>query len=352
MAAGQPTAIGYLFTARQGERLEVDVTTQSTDSAELFIDLFEAPQDTSAAYRHVSSADTGTTNLMWDIRRDGHYILRLQPELLAELSFILRLTAAPSLANPVASAAKQHIGSVFGDARDGGRRSHEGIDIFAARGTPVIAAADGTVGRVGDNRLGGKVVWLRPESGGINLYYAHLDSQLVDPGQLVRTGDTLGFMGNTGNARTTPPHLHFGVYGTGRAVDPLPFIRPGKSTPTEISADVSRVGDTLRTVEPLYADASRHAPVRVEAATANGYRVVAPDHSKYVLSTRQVSQLTRLRTMQLAKPRTVYAQPDTSAARITELKTGERTDVIAEYDDFLLVERPLRGWILRQGAAN
>src|SRR5690606_2218594 len=130
--------------------------------------------------------------------------------------------------NPVAASARQHIGSFFGDARDGGGRQHEGIDIFAARHTPVVAAADGVVGRVGNNRLGGKVVWLRPKNRPVNLYYAHLDSQLVTFGQVVNEGDTLGLMGNTGNARTTPPHLHFGVYGPAGAVDPLPFIRSKK----------------------------------------------------------------------------------------------------------------------------
>ncbi|WP_353129806.1 peptidoglycan DD-metalloendopeptidase family protein [Parapedobacter pyrenivorans] len=347
MPPDQPTAIGYIFPARQGERLQVEVTTQSIDTVALFIDLFEAPLDTAAKYKHVASADTGTTALTWDFRKDGHYILRIQPELLAEVSFVLRLTGDPSLANPVASAAKQHIGSVFGDARDGGRRKHEGIDIFAARGTPVVAAADGTVGRVGHNRLGGKVVWLRPKGRGINLYYAHLDSQLVAPGQLVVIGDTLGLMGNTGNARTTPPHLHFGIYGIGGAVDPMPFVRPGKSVPPDISANVNRIGDTLRTVQPLFADASRHIPVRVEAATASGYRVVLPDDSRHVLKPGQLVALTDLRSMQLTKPRIVYAQPDTMAARITELGSGQRTDVTAEYKDFLMVEQPLRGWILR-----
>lgn len=58
---------------------------------------------------------------------------------------------------------------------------------------------------------GGKVVWMRDEARGMSLYYAHLDSQHVAAGAYVRPGDTLGFVGKTGNARTTPPHLHFGI---------------------------------------------------------------------------------------------------------------------------------------------
>ncbi|MFC3199021.1 peptidoglycan DD-metalloendopeptidase family protein [Parapedobacter deserti] len=347
LAGDKPTAIGYAFGAREGELLHVDVTAQGTDSVQLFIDLFEAPQDTANAHRHLVSADTGATYLTWDVPRDGQYILRIQPELLAEVSLDLTLTAEPSLANPVAPSAKQHIGSVFGDARDGGSRKHEGIDIFAARHTPVVAAADGVVARVGDNRLGGKVVWLRPKGRQINLYYAHLDSQLVFSGQPVRTGDTLGLMGNTGNARTTPPHLHFGIYRSGGAVDPLPFVRPGKSNPPKITADTSRIGDTMRTTAQLTAGIPRHSPVSVEAAYMNGYRVVFPDHSKRFLTHKQLVPLAAIRRMQLARERTLYAQPDTSAARVTELTAGERTSVIAEYNGFLLVESPHRGWIMR-----
>src|SRR5690606_11205988 len=149
-------------------------------------------------------------------------------------------------ANPVAHAAKQHIGSFFGDARDGGGRQHEGIDIFAARHTPVVAAADGRVHRVGTSRLGGKVVWLRLDSQPVSLYYAHLDSQIATAGQTVKTGDTLGLMGNTGNARTTPPHLHFGIYGATGAIDPLPFVQEQRKAPPAIRSDVARIGDTVR----------------------------------------------------------------------------------------------------------
>ncbi|WP_079718203.1 M23 family metallopeptidase [Parapedobacter luteus] len=345
IAREKPTAIGYLFNARQGERLHIDITISSTDSVQLFIDLFEAALDTTGEPRHLTSADTGATVLTWDTKRDGQYILRVQPELLTELSFKLRLTAEASLGNPVAPNAKQHIGSVFGDVRDGGRRSHEGIDIFAARHTPVIAAVDGVVGRVGDNRLGGKVIWLRPKDRQFNLYYAHLDSQLVTPGQFVTMGDTLGLMGNTGNARTTPPHLHFGIYGIGGAVDPLPFLRPGKSTPPKIIADTTRVGDTLRSSTSLLPGISRHMPMLVEASYRNGYRVVLPDYSKHFVLEKHATPLTPLRRMRLARQRTLYAQPDTTSAQITHLNVGSQAHVLAEYDDFLLIESPIRGWI-------
>src|SRR5690606_16676185 len=112
------------------------------------------------------------------------------------------------------------------DPRDGDVRKHEGVDIFSSRGTPVVAASPGWVRRVGDNRLGGKVVWINNRELGISQYYAHLDSQLVRSGQQVNAGDTIGLVGNTGNAITTAPHLHFGIYKSGRgAVNPFPFLQ-------------------------------------------------------------------------------------------------------------------------------
>src|SRR5690606_10039680 len=98
-----------------------------------------------------------------------------------------------SLSFPVQGQSSQAVGSFFGDPRDGGKRAHRGIDIFAPKGTPVLAASDGVVGRVTHNRLGGKVVWLHNLKKRFTQYYAHLDSQAVRPGQRVTIGDTIGF---------------------------------------------------------------------------------------------------------------------------------------------------------------
>ena len=72
---------------------------------------------------------------------------------------------------------------------------------------------------------GGQVIWLRDRRVRRSLYYAHLNGWAVQDGTEVRAGDVIGFVGNTGNARTTPPHLHFGVYERGPA-DPSPFLEP------------------------------------------------------------------------------------------------------------------------------
>ena len=152
------------------------------------------------------------------------YVLRLQPELLRAVRWRVAFEAGPSLAFPVDGRDSRAVRSFWGADRDGGARSHQGIDIFAPRGTPVLAGADGVVW-AGENNLGGTVVFLRDATRGHSLYYAHLDRHAVTTGQRVRAGDTLGFVGNTGNARTTAPHLHFSVYVHGVNSDPAPYLR-------------------------------------------------------------------------------------------------------------------------------
>ena len=94
----------------------------------------------------------------------------------------------------------------------------------------MLAATDGWVTRVETTRVGGNVVWMQPLFGNMRVYYAHLHEQWVEPGDFVLAGQPLGAVGNTGNAITTPPHLHFGVYVRrpgvrGGARDPAEFLR-------------------------------------------------------------------------------------------------------------------------------
>src|SRR5690606_16891056 len=137
----------------------------------------------------------------------------------------------------------------------GGRRRHDGVDIFAPRGTPVLAAADGVVRDVRVSAVGGKVIWLEAADDDVAYYYAHLDAQLVGVGARVRAGEVIGRVGNTGNARRASPHLHFGVYRRGRRVptDPTPLLRaasPAASAGAEpIAGDVGALGGSARPVE-------------------------------------------------------------------------------------------------------
>lgn len=109
--------------------------------------------------------------------------------------------------------------------RDGGVREHKGIDIFAHRGTPVVAVTDGIVSFIGDQPKAGHCVWLTTEEG-TSFFYAHLDRWAAGlyEGVEVQRGDVLGYVGNTGNARDTFPHLHFGINQNDEMVNPYPVL--------------------------------------------------------------------------------------------------------------------------------
>jgi peptidoglycan LD-endopeptidase LytH len=142
---------------------------------------------------------------------------------------LFRLLTSPPPATveiPVMGALKSQIPDSWGAPRSEGR-SHKGVDIFATRGTPVLSATDGIVLRVGTNELGGQVINVLGPGRQVH-YYAHLDRYgAFKPGDVVYRGNILGYVGNTGNARATPPHLHYGVYDPGRgAVNPWPLLNP------------------------------------------------------------------------------------------------------------------------------
>ena len=129
---------------------------------------------------------------------------------------------------PVADIKAHHLRDTWGASRSNGRR-HEGIDIIAPRGSKVLSTTEGVIADLRNNNLGGKVIWvLGPDSSWH--YYAHLDAQRSDlkVGDFVRRGEHIGFVGNTGNAQHTAPHLHYGIYleGKGRgAINPFLYLR-------------------------------------------------------------------------------------------------------------------------------
>ena len=130
------------------------------------------------------------------------------------------LPAENSLPNPLL---KQHLTDTWGAARSQGR-SHEGIDIFAKRGTPIQATTQGIVSKVGEDALGGRVVMIIGP-GGAGHYYAHLEDYAdISPNDWVNTGDIIGYVGDSGNAKGTPPHVHYGIYINGSAVNPYPLL--------------------------------------------------------------------------------------------------------------------------------
>ena len=154
-------------------------------------------------------------------QRRGAY----RPRLLDKVGPVAPVT----LLMPVEGVRVADVYPSYGDPRGGGTRSHEGVDIMAPRGTPVRAAAPGFVTRVDADAISVTIVG----DGGIRYFYTHFDSlpEGLTEGQYVDVDTIIGFVGNTGNAAATAPHLHFGVYYGGLGewcgwvpLDPLPWL--------------------------------------------------------------------------------------------------------------------------------
>jgi murein DD-endopeptidase MepM/ murein hydrolase activator NlpD len=256
-------AKAWRIQLEQGASVHIHVNWQARDSSNLIVDLLEGPE-----WKELTSFHANPDSLKFEADRTGQYLLRTYAVF------------------PVQGKNSRSVQSFWGDVRDGGKRSHEGVDIFAPRGTPVLAPVEGVVTAVRDSGLGGKQVWLRDPKRGWRLYFAHLDSQLVNSAQRVSPGDTLGLVGNTGNARHTAPHLHFGVYQFG-AINPFPIIEDKfpstpKLAPKSLES-VMKVNSSVNvrqkpsTKSEILVKLDPQTPVFVMAATASWYQVKTLD---------------------------------------------------------------------------
>jgi murein DD-endopeptidase MepM/ murein hydrolase activator NlpD len=352
-------ATAYRVSARRGQRIETTFESEPDTSYQVFIDLFFLSDRPGATPRRVASADSLGRTLDYLARRDGDYLIRVQPELLRGGRYSITVVVGPSLQFPVSGGGVTDIGSWYGDPRDAGRRRHEGLDIFARRGTPVLAAADGVVRSTRSNRLGGKVIWLRDEFGQ-NQYYAHLDSQVVHRGQQVFAGDTIGFVGNTGNARTTPPHLHFGLY-SGGSFDPFPALQQRPKTPASFSGDTSLIGGLARvtrdgarmralpsTRSSTLAELPLHTPLQVEAGTGAWYRVLTPDGTAgFMAASLTEAADSPIRSTLVTDGAPLLSDPAATAVPVEIVAAGAEVPVLGSYEEFLLVRGPggRMGWL-------
>ena len=354
------SARGFRIAVLQGQFLEIKVDVQPEDSMHLFIDLFEFPTDSTQGLRHVATADS-SYRIQVEPKRDIMYLIRLQPELLRGGRYTLDVNIDASLGFPVAGHSSVHIHSFWGAPRDGGRRLHKGVDVFARKGTPVVAISDGFVARIDNTVVGGKVIWVRDAKRNQAYYYAHLDEFLVDEFARVHKGDTLGTVGNTGNAINTPSHLHFGIYATRSAVDPLPFIQDLDSNPPAIAADTSRLGEWVR-VTSRYArlrkspsrksdmvdKLPRHTALRVLGGTQNWYSVQLPNgQSGFILSSLTEDTDNPNRNLQLASGQSIKYRPSYSAVAIDSIGADSELPVFGEFGGFIGVTSPngRTGWI-------
>jgi len=146
-----------------------------------------------------------------------------------------RAAEQPRLIVPVAGVRREELRDSYGAARSGGR-GHLGVDIMARDGTPVLAAASGTIVKRDSSGLGGISLYQRDLDGTTIYFYAHLSRYAagIKEGDLVRQGDLIAYVGHTGNAQASAPHLHFGVYTVtdpnrwwhGRDMNPYPLLAP------------------------------------------------------------------------------------------------------------------------------
>jgi len=139
------------------------------------------------------------------------------------------------LAMPVAGVRPGQLVDTYSQARAGGARRHDAIDIMAPRGAPVVAAAPGTVEKLYFSRGGGGIsAYVRSPDRRFVYYYAHLDSYApgLREGRRMARGDPIGTVGSTGNADPAGPHLHFAIHVVaadqrwheGRAINPYPLL--------------------------------------------------------------------------------------------------------------------------------
>ncbi len=359
--AEEALAMGYRFPLKRGQRLRVRVDVDGPDPARVFVDLFRAAPDTLRHPVPVLSGEAGA-DLVFEPGRTGDYILRVQPELLREGHFQVTVLKEPSLEFPVAGRTSSAILSFFGAARDGGRREHHGVDIFAPRGTPVVAAAEARVTRVDTTQVGGRVIWLRDTLRGTSLYYAHLDEPLVRAGAVVHPGDTIGLVGNTGNARTTPPHLHFGIYLRREGpVDPWDFIVELPSRPEPVEVEVAGLGRWVRTRggeihlrdrpssrARVVADLPPRTPLRIMGGVGPWYRVRLPDGGVGFLAGRLTESLEEpLWLERVAEDQPIQALPVPGGSVMDQAPDGTELPVLGTFGDFLYVVGPggRAGWV-------
>jgi murein DD-endopeptidase MepM/ murein hydrolase activator NlpD len=124
---------------------------------------------------------------------------------------------------PVAGAVR--FSDSWGAARSGGR-AHQGVDMIAARDTPLVAVYSGKIRRLSNGNLSGLAIWLQADNGDL-FFYAHLEAYAdISAGQSVSEGQVIGYNGSSGNAPEFLPHLHFEYHpGGGSAVNPYPLVK-------------------------------------------------------------------------------------------------------------------------------
>ncbi len=328
-----PQALGYKINYKKGRKYIFSIKTDEKANFKIFIDLFEG--DKNRNYWSLKSADT---TLIYENQDDKILILRLQPELLISGKVNLKIVDEPKLGFPVSNAGNKNIQSFWGMDRDGGSRKHEGIDIFAKKGTPVLAVDKGTITRVQETAIGGKVIWQRL---GISqsIYYAHLDSQLVKDGQIVNKGDTIGLIGNTGNAKRTSPHLHFGIYTSSGAIDPLDYVLLNNTTTPTLKNEIKYLGEEI-----IIKKNNKIIPIKILAVS--NAAIIYENELGEIENTNNVKLEKISNQPKFKTQKYLYAKPIVNDIEIGILNPEEQFTVLGKTDGFFYIQqKDIKGWV-------
>lgn len=162
---------------------------------------------------------------------------RMRPARTTTRSKATTTVPAGGLLLPVQGVSPTQLSDTFDDAR-GTERMHEALDIMAPRGTPVLAAIDGSIEKLFTSDAGGLTIYQFDPRREHAYYYAHLDAYApgLAEGKAVARGDVIGYVGSTGNASDDAPHLHFAIFELGpekrwwqgTAINPYPLLAAGR----------------------------------------------------------------------------------------------------------------------------
>lgn len=335
-----PTAISYTMKYEENAKLTFKITSKGKDNNGVYIDIFENNPTKS----RVKNFYVKDTIFVYENNNNQNLILRIQPQLLVNQYVILEIIENPKLAFPVKNGSNKDIQSFWGVPRDGGLRKHEGVDIFNKRGTPILAVEDGTVARVETTNLGGKVVWQRLGLFGQTIYYAHLDSQAVNTGQTVKKGDIVGFMGNTGNAKTTPTHLHFGIYTNSGAIDPILYILKRDTIPPKLKLSEKYVGNEI-----VIKTENAQTPINVLSVSSNAinYR----DYLGNLQNSYQLNINGKIKVKYKPNPiaQNIIDEPLLEGIPIAKFNAKETFKILGYVDNYLYLEQnEVKGWVLKE----
>lgn len=206
--------------------------------------------------------------------------------------------------------------------------------------------------------LGGNIVWLRDTERGLLFYFAHLEEQFVNVAEQVDQGDTIGSVGNSGNARFTTPHLHFGVYNRG-AIDPLGFIQKTDNSLPELKADSSALGYPYRVRRSInlragpgikYDIKTQLSPgsfLSVVGETDKWYRVQRPDGTTGYVYQQLAEKISSGISKKIHTNIAVLAHPKHKSPPIANVFAPSEVEVLADYENFQFIrtENGLLGWI-------